>query len=137
MQRFIEFTINHWELVCLLLGLIIAFFYTESRRAGQTVSPLQATQLINKEDALVLDIREGAEYNKGHITGSINIPFSAIDKRVAEIEKHKSHPIILVCKMGQHSAGVGKTLRKHGFTDIKRLSGGIGGWQADSLPLVK
>lgn len=137
MERLIEFSINHWELVALFVGLLIALIITESRRAGATVSALQATQLINKQDAKVLDIRDAKEYRQGHITDAVNIPFNALEERIGELKPYKDVPIILVCKMGQHSGSAGKILRKKGYDNVVRLSGGLSSWQADNLPLVK
>jgi rhodanese-related sulfurtransferase len=137
MDRFFEFAINHFELVSLMMGLLAALFWVESRRAGVTVSPQMATQLINRENAVVLDIRASAEYGEGHITGAVNIPFDRLQDRIRELDKYKSRTIILVCKMGQHSGGIAKQLRQGGFNDVRRLSGGISGWTAEQLPLVK
>lgn len=137
MERLIEFALNHWEMVSLFFILLTAVIFTEGRRGGETVSSTEATQLMNKEEALVLDVRESKEYGEGHITGSVNIPFAKVNERVSELNKHKEKPIIIVCKMGQHSGAVGKILKAKGFTNVKRLRGGLSGWQADSLPLVK
>ncbi len=109
----------------------------ESQRAGVTISNNQATQLINKENALVLDIREPKDFNKGHITGARNISYATLKDRIGELSEFKDRPVILVCAMGQHSGTIGKTLRSNGFKDIRRLQGGISGWQSENLPLVK
>ncbi|MEJ2668964.1 MAG: rhodanese-like domain-containing protein [Gammaproteobacteria bacterium] len=137
MERAIEFAFNHVDLVGLMLVLLAALYWVESRRAGQSVSPQMATRLINQHDALVLDVRPASEYGEGHVTGAVNIPFDRITDRALELDKYKGRIIILVCKMGQHSAGVAKTLRGKGFTDVRRLSGGVSGWTAEQLPLVK
>lgn len=137
MEKIIEFAINHWELVLVLAGLITALVITESRRGGVGVSSSQLTALINRENAAVLDIRDAKEFREGHITGAINIPFTGVADRLRELSQYKENPIVIVCKMGQHSSTVGKTLRDDGFGDVRRLTGGIGAWQADGLPLVK
>lgn len=137
MDRLLEFALNHFELVGLMIALLAALYWVESRRAGATVSPQLATQLINRENALVLDVRPASEFGEGHITGALNIPFERFQDRVRELDKHKARIIILVCKMGQHSGSIAKQLRQHGFEDIRRLSGGISSWTAEQLPLVK
>lgn len=137
MDRLLEFAINHYELVALMLGLLATLFWVESLRSGATVSPQMATQLINRDNAFVLDIRPANEFGEGHITGATNIPFERFQDRMKELDKHKSRIIILVCKMGQHSGSIAKQLRQNGFSDIRRLSGGISGWTAEQLPLVK
>jgi rhodanese-related sulfurtransferase len=137
MDRLLEFAVNHYLLVGAFTGLLGALLFTESRKAGQSVSSLELTRLINTADALVLDIREAKEFREGHITGSLNIPYGKLVDRVSEIERHKERPVILVCKMGQHAAAAGRILTQKGFSKVLRLRGGILTWQGDGLPLIK
>ncbi|MCG8316218.1 MAG: rhodanese-like domain-containing protein [Pseudomonadales bacterium] len=136
MDRLIEFAMNHPYLVGGFLALLAAFITLETRRGGKSVSPQQLTNLVNKDEALVLDVRDTKEFREGHITGSKNIPYSSLQSKLGEIEKHKEQPIILVCKMGQHAGAAGRILSGAGFKDVRRLSGGVSGWKADGLPLV-
>lgn len=137
MDRVIEFAFNHVALVGSFLGLLAAFLFLESRRGGLSVSSQQLTNLVNTEGALVLDVRDRKEYGAGHITESTNIPYVKLEERIGELNSHKDAPIVVVCKMGQHSGAAGKILTKHGFANVRRLTGGIGTWTADGLPLVK
>lgn len=137
MEKFIGFVIENWELSLLWVVLLVGLLVTESKRAGKTITSAEAVRLINKEDAVVLDIRESKEFSDGHITGAMNIPFNKVEERYSELNKCKGKPIILVCKMGQHSSAVAKSLRKKGFEDIRRLQGGMTTWQSDNLPVVK
>ncbi len=137
MAKFIEFALRHWQLVAAFIGLAAALIITESKRAGKTISSASAVRLINQHDALVLDIREHKEFVQGHITNAMNIPYTAIKERLAELAAYKDKPIILVCKIGQHSGAVGKELNQAGFTQVCRLYSGMSGWQADGLPLLK
>ena len=73
MDRVIEFAMNHPFLVGGFLGLLSAFIFLETRRGGKSVSSQQLTNLVNKEEALVLDVRDAKEFKEGHITGSKNI----------------------------------------------------------------
>jgi rhodanese-related sulfurtransferase len=136
MDRVLEFTLNHPFLVGSFVALLIAFIVLESRRGGKSVSPQQLTNLVNRENALVLDVRDAKEFREGHITGSKNIPFSQLQNKLGELESHKETPVILVCKMGQHAGAAGRILSTSGFTDVRRLSGGVTGWKSDGLPLV-
>ena len=137
MEQLIEFAINHWIAVSGLLALIVILLVTENLKSGKALSPNQVTQLMNKDEAVVLDIRPKKDFSQGHLIGAINIPFDAIKKRVSELEKYKSKPIIVVCKHGQQSGSVGKSLGEQGFTEVKRLQGGIAEWTGAGLPLVK
>ncbi len=136
MDRVIEFTLNHPYLVGSFVALLTAFIVLETRRGGKSVSPQQLTNLVNRENALVLDVREAKEFREGHITGSKNIPFAQLQSKLGELEKSKETPVILVCKMGQHAGAAGRILSTAGFKDVRRLSGGVSGWKADGLPLV-
>ncbi|MGC1511243.1 rhodanese-like domain-containing protein [Ketobacter sp.] len=137
MDRLLEFSMNHPELVGPFFVLLIGFFLLESRRGGKTVSSAQLTNLINNEDALLIDVRDTKEYREGHITGARNIPFSKLKDSLAEIAQFKEKPVVVVCKMGQHAGAAGKILNTDGFKNVLRLKGGIATWSADGLPLVK
>jgi len=137
MDRFIEFALNNIELSGGFLVLLVAFLVLESRRGGASVSPQKLSYLVNKEDAVVLDIRETNEYGQGHITDALNIPFTKLQQRIGELNNHKEKTVILVCKMGQHSGAAGRVLAKNSFKDVRRLSGGISSWTSEGLPLVK
>ena len=108
-----------------------------SRRADGEVGTLAAVQLINHQDALVLDVREDVEYDAGHIADARHIPVGKIEGRLQELEKFKSKPIVVVCRSGMRSNRACSVLRKHGFTDVRNLAGGINAWQQASLPVVK
>lgn len=137
LDRVLEFSTNHIALVGSFLGLLGALFYVESRRGGETLSSQQVTNLINGDEALVLDIRDTKDFQAGHITGSTNIPYNRINERMSEIELFKDKPVVLVCAMGQHAGMVGRILHAKGFKNVRRLAGGISTWKADGLPLVK
>jgi len=136
LDQLIEFIINHYILVGLFVALLVAFFLNEGRLGGATVSSSQLVTLINREEAIVLDIRDQKDFNSGHIVDAINIPFSSIDNRSAELEQYKSHPVVIVCKMGQHAGAIGKKLRARGFEKVQRLGGGMAEWRASNMPVV-
>lgn len=137
MEQFFEFIGNHWILSTTFAALLAAFFYNEVKRSGQALSPQQLVDRVNLQQALVLDVRDSAEFESGHITASLNIPHTSLQSRITELEKHKQRPIVVVCKMGQHSGSMCTLLKKSGFTDVFRLRGGVNTWRAESLPLVK
>jgi len=106
-------------------------------RPGQEVGAVEAVQLINRRDAVVIDVRDAAEYKSGHITNARHIPEGEIDSRMKELEKVKSKPIIVSCARGNRSLNVANRLRKLGFAEVFSLRGGIAAWQAASMPLEK
>lgn len=104
---------------------------------AKTVSPNEATMLINREDAIVLDVRETSEFANGHLPEARNIPLAKLKERVGEIENFKERPLILCCASGVRSATACGDLKKLGFNKLQNLSGGIDAWRAAGLPLKK
>lgn len=135
-MNFFEFLIEQWMLVGLLAVLAFVFMWTERIKSGKPISTHELTALVNKDTAVILDIRPAAEFKAGHLVDAINIPYERVSSDMALLEKHKTKTIIIVDKMGQYSGPIGRTLVKLGF-DVRRLSGGISEWQSQSLPLIK
>lgn len=135
-MSFFNFISEQYYLVGLLLVLIYVFIWTEQKRGGKKLSVAEATRLLNKDEAVLLDIRDVSDFSSGHIVNAINIPFNKINDRWQELEPHRNKLIILADKMGQHSGSVGNTLRTKEF-DVSRLGGGMTEWQSQSLPVVK
>lgn len=133
----LEFLILQWPLLAGLVVCAVLLIIHESRRGGGTVTSQQLVNLVNNQQAAVIDLREPAEFRKGHIVDAINIPYAKIDDRWNELEALRERPIVLVCKMGQFSSAVGSKMLAKGFTQVHRLQGGIGEWQTSQLPLVK
>ncbi|MDH2432865.1 rhodanese-like domain-containing protein [Pokkaliibacter sp. MBI-7] len=137
MERYIEFVMKHWELAVAFAAVLGLLLWTEKRKGGPSLSTQQATMLINKEDAVVVDVRPRKEFESGHIVNSINIPAADFDKRADELNKHKDKPIIVVCAMGQSAGASAKTLQTRGFARVMKLSGGIAEWKGANLPVVR
>ncbi|HSG89835.1 MAG TPA: rhodanese-like domain-containing protein [Pseudomonadales bacterium] len=137
MAQAIEFVGNHLLLVGGFVMLLVLFIANEMRRGGRSISPQQLVHMVNRENAVVLDVRDRKEFQAGHIVDSVNIPFSALGDRLSELERYRQQPIVVACKMGQHSGAAGMQLRKAGFENVQRLAGGIAEWRNASLPVVK
>ena len=133
----VEFVSNHWSLVGAFFVVLGLFVFTEQRKKGQSINTAELSRLVNKEDAIVVDLRDSGDFKKGHIVDSKNIPNIKLADRLGELESYKDKPIILVCAMGQLSGTAGGIMQKEGFTQVLRLNGGIGSWRAENLPLVK
>jgi rhodanese-related sulfurtransferase len=104
---------------------------------GPWVSTLQATQLMNREDAVVVDVRPAADFAKGHILGARGIPLADLEKRAAELDKYKAKPVIVHCGDGNRAGAGVALLRKNGFGNVVNLSGGYAAWQQAGLPVEK
>jgi len=112
---------------------------TLAKMAGgsRDIGTLETTRLMNGGNALVLDIRDTAEFSGGRIPKSKNIPLSEIGKRIDEISKFKDKPVIITCRANNRAASAARLLKQQGFTDVYQLAGGIGAWQQASLPIEK
>jgi rhodanese-related sulfurtransferase len=104
---------------------------------GGEVGTLEATQLINRRDAVILDVREPGEYAAGHLPNAKHIPLGQLASRVKELEKFKERPIVITCASGSRSGSALSLLKKSGFKEAVNLKGGIAAWQQASLPLEK
>ena len=114
-----------WPLISRLMG------------GGKQVDTLEAVQKINHDDALVIDVRELAEVAQGKIARAKHIPLGELKSRIGELGKHKTKPIIMVCRSGSRSAGACGILNKEGFSEVYNLSGGMIAWQQANLPVEK
>jgi len=136
-DQIFDFATNHYVLVGAFVFLLVAFVINEGKQGGAAITPTNLVNLVNREGAMLLDIRDTKEYSSGHIAGAVSMPVSSIDARIGELESHKDKPVVLVCKMGQHASATGRKLKALGFENVRRLSGGMSEWTASSLPIVK
>ncbi|MDA0189070.1 MAG: rhodanese-like domain-containing protein [Proteobacteria bacterium] len=123
--------------IAILSGAMLLVTSLRRPGGGNAVTPAQATLLINREDAVIIDVREPDEYAAGHLPESRNIPAGKLEERVGELEKYKDTPLILVCQSGARSAGSCGRLGKLGFAKTHNLAGGVGAWVEAGLPIRK
>ncbi len=136
-DQLFEFAGNHPVLVSVFFFLLIAFIINEGKQGGAAITPTNLVSLVNREGAVIVDIRDIKEFNAGHIAGAVNFPAASFDSRAAELEPFREKPVIIVCKMGQQASAVGRKLKAMGFENVRRLSGGMAEWTASNLPVVK
>ena len=135
-----KFVIDNWYLVVAMLisgGYLIWPEIQKLLGASAEVGTLEAVQLINQKNAVVLDVREAAEYAAGRIANAKQIPLSQLASKLKELEKFKQKPIIVACRAGMRSSGACKLLKQNEFTQVYQLKGGLTAWQQANLPLEK
>jgi len=118
-------------------GLLAWPVISRGSLGGKSVNPAGATQLINRRNAVVVDIREAAEYAKGHLPQAKSAPLADLASRAAGLAKDKSVPIIVVCQTGQRSGKGQAALKEAGYSEVYSLEGGLAAWQQAGLPVVK
>jgi rhodanese-related sulfurtransferase len=140
MQQLAEFVANHTLLVMALAGvggLLVWNLFSGLISGVENKPPMAATQLVNHQDALILDVREDSEYAEGHILNSMHIPLGSLKGRLGQLEKHRERPIIIGCRSGNRSAHACRVLKQNGFTQVYNLQGGMLAWQNANLPIVR
>lgn len=140
MEKLGQFIVHHWLLVTAFLVAFFLLLLEEVRNqggGGSRLTPQAATRLINDEKAVVIDIREMAQFNEGHLPGALSMPYAQLSENSLALEKHKQRPLIIVCGTGQKSITAMNKLRKQGYTKTYILAGGVNAWNKASMPLVK
>lgn len=136
----LEFVTHNWYLFVALgviLFLLAAGPISQQMHGIKNVNVAQTVQLLNRENAVVVDVCEPKEFSAGHVPNAINLPLGSLKDRLREIEKHKNRPIVVSCRSGNRSLKGAVLLRKHGFPTVYNLAGGLQAWERDNLPLEK
>lgn len=123
--------------VALISGGMLLWPMLRRGAGGASINTLEATQLINRQDALIVDVRSEDEFERGHILNARNVPVPQIEKRLGDFARHKAKPIILTCESGSRCGPPAAVLRREGFSQVFILSGGIAAWQQAGLPVEK
>lgn len=141
MQEYIEFFQHNMILSLVWVGILVALIMSivkSTTAAYKEITASQTTLLMNRENGVVVDIRTKDEFKKGHITDAVHIlPSDIKSGNLASLEKHKSDPIIVVCKTGQTAQESANLLAKAGFENVNLLKNGLVAWNEANLPLVR
>lgn len=139
MLQLSEFLSNHPILVAAFFIVGIAIIANELliiRRGGTRVAPADAVRLVNDQGAKIIDLRSVADFKKGHILDSVNIPMIKLDEEMSALRKHQDKPLVLTCALGSVATQAGVKLRAAGFEQVHPMAGGINAWQNAGLPLT-
>lgn len=124
-------------LTALISGGMLLWPLVRRTAGGPWVNTTRAIELINREDALVLDVRDVGEYGAGHILGAKHLPLARIDEGAGELAKKKERALIVYDDGGERSAKAAAALKRQGFTQVAALSGGLDAWRQAGLPVEK
>lgn len=142
MEAWVAFLTNHWVLSALFVVAFIALMANEilqARLGGAFVTPEQAVALMNRQGAIVFDIRDESAFSGGHILGSIAVPANPVsfEAKMGSLKQYSAKPIVLACEGGQKSLSMSALLKQKGFANVLVLRGGIQNWRAAGLPLTR
>lgn len=134
-----SFFSNYLNLALIAIAVIsgVMLAWPTIMRRGHGLSAADATQLINRRNAVVLDVRTTDEFGKGHVPQARSIPFEELSAKAAQISKNKSTPLLLVCQTGQRARKAEQVLTDAGYAEVYTLQGGIEAWQTAGMPVVK
>jgi len=135
--QLLEFVTHHWPLFLALVVVLALLAYNLTVGEKGSVDPATATDLINHQEAVVIDVRPAADFAKGHIINAQNIPINGFKNQMGSLQKYKDAPLLLACRSGSQSSIACGLLRKAGFTQVYNLRGGILAWQNANLPLTR
>jgi rhodanese-related sulfurtransferase len=139
-HRLPDFLGNHLYLTLGFVGVLVALLVTEAQRftrGYKALTPAGLTQLINRENALLIDVSSVQDFEKGHIPGARHVAMSQFDPENKDLAKAKELPVAIYCRNGQTSGQAAQRLVKAGFSKVYWLEGGLGTWTEAQLPLAK
>ncbi|MBC8519750.1 MAG: rhodanese-like domain-containing protein [Gammaproteobacteria bacterium] len=139
MEELSTFIFNNWELVAaFVMTLVMLFFniYGDQLRGFESITPEAAIRLMNEDDTVLLDVRAKDELTKdGQIKGASHIPLNQLKNSLGDLDKHRTHPVIAICRSGQRSGVACSQMKKGGFEKVYNLKGGIRSWKNAGLPV--
>lgn len=108
-------------IVTISLGLLVLYI------AVRLVSRRKTNEVVLKskisDGALVLDVRNPAEFEDGHYSGALNIPVDQLASRLQELGNTKDRSIIVYCASGARAGNASRILKQAGFTDVINAGG--------------
>ena len=140
MEQFLIFIGSNPILSGAFAVVLAALIATESARwirKWKELDTQQAILMMNRQEPLILDASNSADYAKGHILGAMHMPPSKLEAGNKELLKSVDRPILVYCKNGQVSPQMATRLTKMGFIEVYVLKGGLLQWTADKQPVSR
>jgi rhodanese-related sulfurtransferase len=134
----VQFFIDNWMLISVAFasGAMLVWPAVQGATSGG-LSAANAVQLINRERAVVIDVCEAEEFAAGHVGGAKNVPVGQLERRLPEVVKNKTLPLILVCASGARANRALPVAKKLGYEKAQVLGGGMKAWKDANLPVEK
>ncbi|MDR1660856.1 MAG: rhodanese-like domain-containing protein [Azoarcus sp.] len=126
-----------WAALAVFSGAWLLVEMVRQLRDKSLLTPLEATMLINREDAVVVDVRDQGDFEQGHLPNARHLPLAELGRRTGELEKFRARPLIFYCGSGSRAATAIATLKKAGFEKLYNLRGGLFEWEKAGQPLTR
>ncbi len=133
-----DFLTDNWMLVgiALLTAGALLWDIVGERLAGlPRLTPAQAVQLINRDNAAVVDLRSTEVFARGHITGAVSLPLAQLGEAQSRLAKVSGRPLLLVCEGATGAVAASRRLRESGADRLHLLAGGMTAWREAGLPV--
>ncbi len=140
MQEYIDFARNNFLIVAGFIGVLAFIIKSELSRLSRKYKQInvnEAVMLLNKDNTVVLDVREDKEIQGGIIKGARHIKLGELSDKITSVGKNKQDPILVYCRSGNRSGHACQQLTKAGYEDVSNLAGGILAWESANLPVTK
>lgn len=134
-----SFFIENWVLIAVAItsGAFLLWPLASAGGRAGSVNTTEAVQLMNRDKAVVVDVRDAAGFASGHVIGAKNLPLADLEAKLPTAVKNKALPLIFVCANGA-SANKGVAIaKKLGYENAHALTGGMGAWRTANLPVEK
>ena len=133
-----KFIVDNWMLILIAVssGAMLAWPLIRGTGGG-SLTAQGAVQLINRERAVMIDVRDAAEYAAGHATGARNVPLDQLEQKLPGAVKNKSVPVLLMCATGARAQRALATAKKLGYEQAQVVGGGLKSWKDANLPIEK
>jgi rhodanese-related sulfurtransferase len=134
----VKFIVDNWMLILIAVssGAMLAWPLIRGTGGG-SLTAQGAVQLINRERAVMIDVRDAAEYAAGHATGARNVPLDQLEQKLPGTVKNKSLPVLLMCASGARAQRALATAKKLGYEQAQVVGGGLKSWKDANLPIEK
>lgn len=133
-----KFIVDNWMLILIAVssGAMLAWPLIRGTGGG-SLTAQGAVQLINRERAVMIDVRDATEYAAGHATGARNVPLDQLEQKLPGTVKNKSVPVLLMCASGARAQRALATAKKLGYEQAQVVGGGLKSWKEANLPVEK
>lgn len=131
---------KNWPIVLVMVvsGLMLLWPYVQRLLSPvREIGTLDATRLMNSENAVLLDVRDAQEVSAGRLPNAVHIPLAQLKARAGELAKSTARPVIVYCERGQRGRKAVGVLGKNGFAQVYLLRGGYRAWKDAGLPVQK
>ena len=101
----------------------------------KTIDVRTAAAIKDRDEVVLIDVREQWEYDEAHIPGVTLIPMSEFESRVSELPQDKT--VVLTCRSGNRSGQAYDYLTNLGYDNVHNMRGGILAWESAGLEVKR